>query len=183
SHSTDFEIHRNWLAITHSFPVSQWYYEYFDKEMLVIQHLNHASAATVLFQRLSVIFTDIVFIYAVRECCRCFNGRKESKELLEKPAFILAVLLLCNSTLLIIDRILRFSFATSYQKTHLEGALVFAVLLILKHIYLCVVPAYGIYHLRSSCFTKSLPGTAFFQNLLTWMISVLHFIYCFENVI
>ncbi|CAB1315743.1 unnamed protein product [Coregonus sp. 'balchen'] len=127
-HSTDFEVHRNWLAITYSFPVSKWYHEntsewtldypplfawfeyglshvaqHFDKEMLVVQNLIYTSPATVLFQRLSVIVTDVVFIYAVKECCRSVREEKGSKDLLGHPFFILAALLLWNFGLLIVD--------------------------------------------------------------------------------
>ncbi|XP_046894684.1 probable dolichyl pyrophosphate Glc1Man9GlcNAc2 alpha-1,3-glucosyltransferase [Hypomesus transpacificus] len=189
-HSTDFEVHRNWLAITHSLPVSKWYYEntsewtldypplfawfecglshvaqHFDKEMLVVQNLAYASSATVLFQRLSVIVTDIVFIYAVRECCRTVRQNRSSRDVLGQPSFILAALLLWNFGLLVVDHIhfqyngflfgvLLLSIARHLQARHLEGALLFAVLLNLKHIYLYVAPAYGIYLLRSFCFTQ-----------------------------
>ncbi|XP_056140893.1 probable dolichyl pyrophosphate Glc1Man9GlcNAc2 alpha-1,3-glucosyltransferase [Lampris incognitus] len=189
-HSTDFEVHRNWLAITHSLPLSRWYHEntsewtldypplfawfeyslshvawYFDQDMLVVENLNYASSATILFQRLSVIFTDLVFIYAVRECCRSVGDNKGSKDLLRRPSFILAVLLLWNFGLLIVDHIhfqyngflfgiLLLSLARLLQSRHLEGALLFAILLNLKHIYLYIAPAYGIYLLRSYCFTQ-----------------------------
>ncbi|KAM4699408.1 dolichyl pyrophosphate Glc1Man9GlcNAc2 alpha-1,3-glucosyltransferase [Discoglossus pictus] len=188
-HSTDFEVHRNWLAITHSLPVSQWYYEatsewtldypplfawfervlssvaqYFDGEMLKVENLNYASQETIIFQRLSVIITDILFIYAVSQCCKCINGKKHRPDLLEKPAFVLAVLLLWNVGLLIVDHIhfqyngflsgiMLLSIARIFQKRHLESAFLFAVLLNFKHIYLYIAPAYGIYLLRSYCFT------------------------------
>ncbi|KAF7654386.1 hypothetical protein LDENG_00070440 [Lucifuga dentata] len=189
-YSTDFEVHRNWLAITHSLPVSRWYHEdgsawtldypplfawfqlglahvaqNFDRKMLAVENLNYSSFAAVLFQRLSVIFTDGVFIYATRECCRCVREQKGSQDVLSRPSFILAVLLLWNFGLLIVDHIhfqyngflfgfLLLSVAKLLQSQHLQGALLFSVLLNLKHIYLYVAPSYGIYLLRSYCFTQ-----------------------------
>ncbi|XP_005379878.1 PREDICTED: probable dolichyl pyrophosphate Glc1Man9GlcNAc2 alpha-1,3-glucosyltransferase isoform X2 [Chinchilla lanigera] len=142
--------------------------KYFDQEMLNVQNLNYFSSKTLLFQRFSVIFTDVLFVYAVHECCKCIDGRKASKELTEKPKFILSVLLLWNFGLLIVDHIhfqyngflsglLLLSIARLFQKRHKEGAFLFAVLLHFKHIYIYVAPAYGIYLLRSYCFTASKP--------------------------
>ncbi|XP_075054715.1 dolichyl pyrophosphate Glc1Man9GlcNAc2 alpha-1,3-glucosyltransferase isoform X2 [Mixophyes fleayi] len=60
-----------------------------------------------------------------------------------------------------------------YQKRHLESAFLFAVLLNFKHIYLYIAPAYGIYLLRSYCFTGNNP-----DGSLRWRsFSLLRFIY------
>ncbi|NXC15683.1 ALG8 glucosyltransferase, partial [Corythaeola cristata] len=219
-YSTDFEVHRNWLAITHNLPLSQWYYEatsewtldyppffawfeyalshvakYFDPEMLVIENLNYTSHATVVFQRFSVIFTDILFIYAVRECCRCVNGKRAAKDILEKPTFILAVLLLWNFGLLIVDHIhfqyngflfglMLLSVARLCQKRYLEGALLFAVLLHFKHIYIYVAPAYGIYLLRSYCFTaNNADGSLKWRSFSLLHVTLLVLIVCLVSAL
>ncbi|XP_075579266.1 dolichyl pyrophosphate Glc1Man9GlcNAc2 alpha-1,3-glucosyltransferase isoform X5 [Pelecanus crispus] len=163
--------------------------------MLVIENLNYTSRATIFFQRFSVIFTDILFIYAVRECCRCVNGKRAAKDILEKPTFILAVLLLWNFGLLIVDHIhfqyngflfglMLLSVARLCQKRYLEGALLFAVLLHFKHIYVYVAPAYGIYLLRSYCFTaNNADGSLKWRSFSLLHVTLLGLIVCLVSAL
>ncbi|XP_029174569.1 probable dolichyl pyrophosphate Glc1Man9GlcNAc2 alpha-1,3-glucosyltransferase [Nylanderia fulva] len=201
-HSTDFEVHRNWLAITYNLPVKEWYtntqspwtldypplfawFEYclsqvavfFDPEMVKLENLNYASPATVYFQRATVIFADLMLAYGVREIsgtfCKSLNGH-----------VIFVFLSLCNMGLLIVDHIhfqyngfllgillISMSKVSKIGKemSVLQGAIWFAILLNLKHLYMYIAPAYIVWLLKSYCLNSG----KFFKRLFILGIIVL----------
>lgn len=180
------------MAITHSLPIKKWYYEassiwtldypplfayfewllsqgaqFFDPEMLNIENLNYFSGETVLFQRLSVIVTDIIYAMGVK----CVLESLTSKKSLQFT--IGSCLLLFNIGLIMVDHIhfqyngilsgiMLLSVGKMIEEKYLQSAFYFAYLLHMKHIYMYIAPVYVIYLFKFYCLRKE----NWFQNLI-----------------
>ncbi|XP_070033114.1 dolichyl pyrophosphate Glc1Man9GlcNAc2 alpha-1,3-glucosyltransferase isoform X1 [Nicotiana tomentosiformis] len=178
-HSTDFEVHRNWLAITHSLPLSQWYsdqtspwtldyppffahFEHFLSffaslvdPIMVHLHLglNYKSQPTIYFQRLTVILSDFVLVFGIYRLTRNL-GYKER--------VLIWVLVIFSPGLVIVDHLhfqyngfllgmLLISISALEEGKDLLGGFVFAVLLCFKHLFAVAAPVYFVYLLRHYC--------------------------------
>lgn len=135
--------------------------------MLKISSTPYLSTKTILFQRLTVIATDIFFVYAGIQWCEIIkHSRLKVKVPDDKwihPIITCSILFFYNPGLFIIDHIhfqyngfltgiLLLSMARMIQKRELESAFWFALLINLKHIYLYVAPAYFVYLVGNYCY-------------------------------
>ena len=195
--STDFEVHRNWLAITHSLPLSRWYYEnssewtldypplfawfeyslsqaavVVDPMMTVLSNLEYASDKTIIFQRVSVIITDFLLIYAIYDFCKWWSIDRNllALSISERykgniKIFVLMTLVILNFGLIIVDHIhfqyngmlfgiFLLSISKTAQEKFCQAAFFFILLLNFKHLFVYVAPAYLVYLLRIYCLGK-----------------------------
>ncbi|KIK65371.1 glycosyltransferase family 57 protein [Collybiopsis luxurians FD-317 M1] len=191
--STDFEVHRNWLAITHSLPISQWYYDttsewtldyppffaYFEKILSIpasfidprivdLNNLNYNSWSVIVYQRSTVIMTELLLGAALIKFIRSAVDPPTQR--------IISASLFLHPGFLIIDHIhfqyngflfgiLLWSILMARNGKKLASGILFAVLLNFKHIYMYFAPAYFIYLLRSFCLSPS--GQLEIKNFLS----------------
>ncbi|KAH7428331.1 hypothetical protein KP509_10G087900 [Ceratopteris richardii] len=178
-HSTDFEVHRHWLALTASLPLNQWYidetspwtldyppffawFEYVlsffarivDPVIVdLTRGLKYDAASAVYFQRGSVMCSDLLLFLGTWRFCRNFPLKLQ----------ILSYLAIFFSPgLLMVDHI-HFQYngfllgvlllSVSYLKegNDLTGGIMFAILLCFKHLFAIAAPVYFVYLLRHYC--------------------------------
>ncbi|ODV78512.1 glycosyltransferase family 57 protein [Suhomyces tanzawaensis NRRL Y-17324] len=126
-HSTDFDVHRNWLAITKNLPVSKWYIEntsqwtldyppffaYFEWVLaqfvpevvkqdgcLALVEKGAYSLPTVYFQRLTVIVSEILLFVALQWYINSSDSQASKRR-----AYVAASSLALSPGLLVIDHI------------------------------------------------------------------------------
>ncbi|KAI0069121.1 glucosyltransferase [Artomyces pyxidatus] len=177
--STDFEVHRNWLAITHSLPISQWYYDttsewtldyppffaYFEKilsipayiidpRMVDLNNLNYSAWSVIAYQRTTVIVTELVLgavlLRFVRGATDPSMQRLISASLFLHPGFLIVDHIHFQYNGFMFG-ILLFSVLMARNGNKLASGFLFAVLLNFKHIYMYLAPAYFVYLLRAFC--------------------------------
>ncbi|KAF4350501.1 hypothetical protein F8388_014962 [Cannabis sativa] len=181
-HSTDFEVHRNWLAITNSLPISQWYsdetspwtldyppfFAYFERFLSIFaklidpqivdlqKGLNYNSNTVIYFQRITVIVSDLCLVYGVLRLTRNLDSKKRKS---------IWVLVIWSPMLMIVDHlhfqyngfligILLISLSYVEEGNDLMGGFVFAVLLCFKHLFAVAAPVYFVYLLRHYCWKR-----------------------------
>uniref|UniRef100_A0A2P2IVY9 Alpha-1,3-glucosyltransferase n=1 Tax=Rhizophora mucronata TaxID=61149 RepID=A0A2P2IVY9_RHIMU len=198
--STDFEVHRHWLAVTHSLPLSQWYldetspwtldyppfFAFFEYVLSFFAHfidpqitdieagLNYKSDTVIYFQRTSVIVSDLCLLYGVYRLTRNLEFRKRIS---------IWILVLWSPGLLIVDHmhfqyngfllgLLMLSISYLQERRDLMGGFFFAVLLCFKHLFAVAAPVYFVYLLKHYCWKGLTRGFLRLLSIGTMVVAV-----------
>ncbi|BGP16632.1 hypothetical protein JCM10213_000452 [Rhodosporidiobolus nylandii] len=181
-HSTDFEVHRNWLAVTHALPLSKWYYDttsewtldyppffaFFerllasfayvvDPKIVQLDNLGYAAASAVNFQRTTVILSELVLVFAL------FRWARTSTKPDYPTAFLIAAAVVFHPGLIIVDKIhfqyngfllgiLLWSLIAARDNNLYACAALFAILLNFKHIFIYLALPFFVFLLRRHCY-------------------------------
>ncbi|XP_047323158.1 probable dolichyl pyrophosphate Glc1Man9GlcNAc2 alpha-1,3-glucosyltransferase isoform X2 [Impatiens glandulifera] len=177
--STDFEVHRHWLALTHSLPLEKWYsdetsqwtldyppffahFEHFlslfarliDPTIVDLHNgLNYSAPSVVIFQRITVIVADLVLLLGTYRLTRNSDSLKRN---------LVWVMIVFSPGLLIVDHIhfqyngfllgiLLLSLSFLEEGNDLMGGFLFSVLLCFKHLFAVAAPVYFVYLFRHYC--------------------------------
>ncbi|KAJ2725816.1 glycosyl transferase [Coemansia sp. Benny D115] len=181
-HSTDFEVHRNWLALTHSLPLRSWYYEdrsewtldyppffawfewvmsqmapLWDASIVDVTRLGYASPACVMFQRLTVVVSELVLFFALRRFVLA-GGRSVQAQVAACLGFLSPGFMFVDHVHFqyngFLTGLLVLSLALAREGRDLLSGIVFAVLVCFKHIYMYIAPAYFLYLLLHHCLAR-----------------------------
>jgi alpha-1,3-glucosyltransferase len=176
-HSTDFEVHRNWKAITNSLPISDWYFysdnkwtldypplfaymEYIlgkiskliDPNITNLQKINYDSSVCKFFMRSTVLIGDIVLFFSINFLYKSFN-------LSIRKYLILLISIQFYAGLVIVDNmhfqyngilfgLFFISLGFIAKKKYVYGAIFYLICLCMKHIFIYFAPAYFIFYFQ-----------------------------------
>ena len=176
----DFHVHRNWLALTNTLPINQWYTDttsaypldylplfaclewvlsqfapFFDPDMLIIAERTNNSNATRHFLMGSVVLLDLTMAFGIWVCSRALQLDKRSKSRL-------ALFIFTNAGQYYVDYlnfhysgisigILLASLGYMLMGKCFKSAALFVLAINLNQTCLFLSPAYFIYLLTSYC--------------------------------
>ena len=175
--STDFEVHRNWKALTNSLPIREWYTNDLNKwtldypplfaymeyifgliskiiepEMTNYNLINYNSTFCKFYMRCTVLIGDFLLGYSIKKLCFSLNLNKQKCAILIGSILSFAGLVIVDNIHFQYNSILFSIFFLSIDSIIndqlIKGAFYYTIALCMKHIFIYMAPAYFVYYLK-----------------------------------
>ena len=177
SQSTDFEVHRNWKAITNSLSISEWYFysdnkwtldypplfaymEYIlgkiskiiDPNITNLKKYNYDSIKCKIFMRSTVLLGDLFLFFSIKFLSRNINlSLNKYLSLLISIQFYAGLVIIDNIHFQyngILFGLFFISLGFIAKKKYIYGAIFYIICLCMKHIFIYFAPAYFLFYLE-----------------------------------